>query len=122
MKKKPTIKKKESESYYEEQYHLLLKENKSLTNLSFGFFVVMFFSLAGMACLVRSGDELTKKVRRYARAEEIERNSRIFTRACFSISNKAYVLYGQCHVGNAVLNTLEEIKQAKLHFDLGDNK
>jgi hypothetical protein len=113
-------KKKESESFYQEQYHRLVADNNNMINLSLGLAVVAFAGIVGTILLAISGDELTKKVRRYARNEEIEYNERVFKDACARIEGTTF--YGVCYKNNAKLRSIDEIKQAALHFDLGDKK
>jgi hypothetical protein len=119
-------KKKESESYYEEQYRRLLADNNSMNVFVNVLAVIAFIGIVSTLLLARSGDELTRKVRINAYYEKRQAEYNNLKAACIQLPVRAIFVDGQCAVetsaGGTVLNNLEEIKQAKLHFELGEAK
>lgn len=107
---------------YKNKYDALLKEKNWLDTYCIYSTLVGACFLIATLLLARSGDELTTKVRRYNRHLEDERRESFFYKVLRCGDIGGIVKYHSCYVGKAKLLTLEEIKQAKLHFDLGAKK
>ena len=118
--KKKTTQEKTIDNLLMENTSLQL-DNNNMTNMSFIFGGVALVSVIGIIALALANDELTQKVRRYARIEEMQHKNESFRMACESIGGVLH--FRRVCVKNRVgLYTLEEINQARLHFELGDNK
>jgi hypothetical protein len=116
MKKKTS----ETESFFKEECEVLLKKNTELEKYSIGSTLIACILLLSSIWLSVGNRDLTAYVRRDRQYHDRMWAGRIFKIACKEIDGVP--AFDTCYVGNARLTTLEEIKQAKLHFDLGAKK
>jgi preprotein translocase subunit SecG len=100
-----------------------LKTENSVSNELFGFTLVMAaLLLVSTVCLAISNNELTEKVRKFEAYFDRIQKEYEFNNACKSLHSSAFIRFGICRLNEARMETLEEIKQAELHINLGSSK
>lgn len=109
----------EQKFYDSEKQHEKTLDNSVSENLFLIVFLSSLLFLTSTILLAIGGDELTKKVRKFEAYFDRQEKEYEFNNACRRLHSSAIVRYGTCLLNEARMETLEEIKQAELHINLG---